>query len=349
MSPNPEQFSLPEEPNDLTTAGDDPNKAGHLSDIPYDKEPLGHHYKKDATLDTGQLTLVQSGEYRSPRPPARELPVEKKNKTPLFIALGLGAVGVATAVSAWVGATGNGLIQKPGTLPESTPSASAPLVPGGSANVETPTAAPTSGATSPVETQPNAEIPRQAAKEDLKFRTVTGEVATFEELSQEHKLLTSDYQNGVEAMRGYLEVEMPNMIEYFPNANEVRKSLSYSDNKVLTKEDYLMAAAIYRQTYDIVYDVPAQGTNTIYTVMNKLANIAVSKRYDANTGNAASEAVPFDVTIDATRDMTAFTYSDNLFTTTPDTYGMSGKDPQRTTEKAPAYKIDHNIKLRAIS
>lgn len=208
-------------------------------------------------------------------------------------------------------------------------------------------------APTPAETKLGAEAPRQVAKEDLIFHTADGNTATFEELSQEHKLLTSEYPNRVDVTRSYLEVEMPNMIEYFPTADEVRNNLGYSASKVLTKEDYLMAAAIGRQTYDIAYVITpeetSKDTNSIFDVMNRIANTAVSKRYDANGGDAANEAVPFTATIEVAGIMNSFTYYDNSFNTTPDVYGIAGKDPQRTTEKEPAWKIDPSMKLKALN
>lgn len=176
--------------------------------------------------------------------------------------------------------------------------------------------------------------------------TVDGQTATFDELSAAHKLVTDDYKNGVDVMRGYLEVEMESMIEYFPTADDVRHNLGYPDGSALSKDDYLKAAALYRKTYDIVYVAPAEGTNTIYTVMGKIANTAISKRYDANGGDPTKESVPFNAEIVAHGEMTSFSYSDT-YNTTPDVYLMRGKDPEVTIEKVPAYKIDEGIRLRA--
>ena len=191
----------------------------------------------------------------------------------------------------------------------------------------------------------------EAPVDNLRFYLANGEEKSFEELSQSHKILT-DVGSGVDAMHVYFS-RMEEMVNHFPSEQEVRRNLGHAVGKSLAKEDYLKAVALYRKTYDIIYDVPADGTNTIYSVMNRISDRNVEKRYDRMLDSANSKDSPaFRATIEANSRMTSFTYSDNLFNLTPDVYGMTGglnRDPERTLEQVPAWKVDHAIKLRALT
>jgi hypothetical protein len=338
MSPTPEQFSLPEKSNVTPTAGDNPSTAGHLESVPYDKEPLAQHYNEDVSIDTGQLTQVQTGEYWSDRPPARELPVEiekKKNKRNLFIALGLGATGIATAIGAMVGATGNGFIQKPSPLPEVTPSASAPVIPGQTAP-------------QPTESTPIASTPEVVDMTDYRFYTDKGEEQTFKQASDSHRLLETESKSPLQAMNVYFQ-EMETMINHYPSEQEVRTNLGIATGKKLTKTDYMAAAFLYRKTYDVVYDTPNSTTNSLYSVMHILGENTVSLRYDAlNDNDPSNDPIQFKAILEMSPDSSSFKHSDNYFNEGADTYLMQGtKAPERTVGSVPTWQIPANTHLSA--
>ncbi len=132
MSSSPEDFPK----SSVPTAGTNPNDAGHLAEIPFDTEPISLHYDKNHTVNTDQLEQIQTGEYWSERPPARELPTvtetvrEQKSKKGLWIKLGAAAGGLALVgggLATYLGMNSHNDENQP---PQPTPSASAPVTPG---------------------------------------------------------------------------------------------------------------------------------------------------------------------------------------------------------------------------
>jgi hypothetical protein len=243
MSPNPEQFSIPDTKN-IPTAGENPNTAGHLEDIPFDKEPLELHYGEDEKqkVDTGQLAQVQTGEYWSPRPPARELPIaegeKKKSKRNLFIGLAAATATLLAAGGAMVGATGNGFVKKPGTLPEQTPSASAPLTPG--------------------QTTPTFESPAQpkgATPEDI---------ASYEKNVASTVLTACEYKGSIPALHALIPV-FESMVNYQPSDAELEKSKSLVSSKTGVTGP-LAAAEMYRESFSGAF----VGGGEFYGILQKI-------------------------------------------------------------------------------
>lgn len=340
MSPNPEQFSIPN-PKNTSTAGENPTTAGHLEDIPFDKEPLELHYGEDEKqkVDTGQLAQVQTGEYRSPRPPAKELPVEaeKKSKVGRWVAAGVGAVALlaASTVITVNSITGNGFIKNPNDKENLPP-----------APDTTNTAPVTPGQTAPTETKiPVPENRGGLGTDTYKFFSPDGKnFQTFEQLSDSITIPVGENADSIEAQTTYYK-QMEKMANYFPSEQEVRNNLNIPTGQ-LTVDDYMDACALYHKAYDKLYDQPSGG---LHDFMKELAaKVAFIKLETLNN----SEAVPYNVTIDFAKTKPEFTITDNAAQNSIDdvnpisgTYELTftGGGPNKTTGENPVWLVDGNV------
>lgn len=285
MSPNPEQFPTPEQPNHLPTAGENPNEAGHLQDIPYDTEPIDQHYPhdKDHTVDTGQIEQVLTTPHELPdgRTPARELPTleKKKGKRNLFIALGLSATSIVVAAGAMVGATGNGFVQNPKDInnaPTPDTTASAPVTPG---QIEQGTK-PTS----------SAEIRPGVTKEDLKFYSEDGQTfQTFEDVQKAAEFTVEKFPKQIDTIPAAIE-RMEDVANYLPSEKTVRASLN-KPNEQLTREDFLLVAEEYRVAHDVMFGIKS---GDLYDTFKEVCQQAAFNHFlDFANGKATPYAVEF--------------------------------------------------------
>lgn len=275
MNSNPEQFSLPEQPNNLPTAGENPNTAGHLEEIPYDKEPLAQHYKKDTRLDTDQLTQIQTGEYWSDRPPARELPVEaeqKKSKTGRIIA---SITGLALAAGVAIGLNANA--KEDNTPPPAPVETSVVVNPN---QTQQPEITPTP--TQTIEVAPSIDT------KDLKFYDAEGNnFQTYEDLKKSAELTVEDNPDQTKVFGAFIK-RVEDIANYVPSIKTVRESL-HKPTEVLTLEDFLLVAEQYRVAHDVMF---SSESGELYDFSKALIQRATNARLQSLN---ASDEVPYSV------------------------------------------------------
>lgn len=339
MSSNPE---FPEQPTNLPTAGENPNTAGHLNNIPYDKVPMEKAVLEGElreSVDTGELMQVQTGEYWSPRQPAQELPTptvtesapKTKNKK-LKMVLGGVAAGVGVTIAS-AAVYVNAITSSIGL--DNTQDKNLPPAP------------ETSNSANPFPTQ--AGETQGTPVIETKFYDKTGAELTKEELSESVRLTVDKYPDGPDAMRGFFE-KMEVMMNHFPSEAEVRNNLGYAADKKLTKQDYLDAAAIYRKAYDSIYEHP---NGKLYSEMNRLGASAVGYHYDT-----MNEAEPYYISLELPKGSDIALVSDNSLknsvkddsrTVRFSTYG--GDAMERSigmNGKQPAWMIPGNIDFKQL-
>lgn len=329
MSPNPEQFSLPEKPNNIPTAGENPNEAGHLGDIPYDNEPIDKHYprEEDHTVDTGQIEQVLTTPHELPdgRLPARELPsAPEKSKRSVKIAIAAGAATIAAALGAWgfsAGATGNGFVNTNTPLPK--PTAEGPAVPG--QTVPSPQESATSSETAPTT--------------ELSFTDKTGNVQTYEELKESIQLPVGKYKNGPEALEAFFELHMSNMIDYRPTKEEVRNNLGLNKDQEVTLQHFLQAGKLHDEAYDHLYDTPA---GDLHTTMQKLSQIGI-KNWATSLEDPTKPYDPMSMQYDPIN--SKITLSDSQESVY---YKLTGPDLTKSIAKVPQYEIPGRMNVATI-
>lgn len=310
----PPMTATPELPNN-STAGEDPNKAGHLNGLPYDKTPISEYYNEDTEVNEEDLTKLQTGEYWSERPPVKELPAPEKKKISLGVKIAAGTAALAAIGGAmWYGATGGGKVNLP---PNPVPTASAPVTPGTVTPIET---AP--GVTpAPVETAP---------RETLAFTDKNGNKQTFDELKASIALNTSDYDNGPQALEAFIDVHMNNMIRYNPSEAEVKSILGLNENGRVGLNEYINVSKMRNAAFDHLYDTPA---GDLYNAMQEISEVDMKNWYTS----LQDPTKPYDpMTMDYDSIKSTISLSDSTGTSK---YKLSGPDLSRSVAKVPQYEI----------
>jgi hypothetical protein len=289
-------------PSHAPTAGQDPNKAGHLGAVPYDKEPLGvHHNEEDVTVDTGQIQQVIENPTKLPdgRMPAQELPVTKNNKLRLIWA-GIGVAATSALVTAGL-VLGNNVAanDKDDTTPKSEPTATGPAVAG--------QPSPTTE-TKPVQTTPGEAQPKPV--DEWRFYNEDGTFQTAEQVKKT-AAASPELRSNVAALDVIFE-HAESAINYVADQKTVMDATGKTADQ-LTLEDYRM---VTKQYQELNLDTIVRGNGQLRQLLDTAAGDTTNARF-------ANDDYRMTISQDFIKTQT-ITISDNA-----DQIGATG-DPART-------------------
>lgn len=174
------------------------------------------------------------------------------------------------------------------------------------------------------ETKSAVTPPEVVPEEQQKFIDANGQEMTYEEKVASNALPVTLYKNGAEATRAMFN-HIEDILEHYPTEAEVRNNLGYSTDQKLSRDDYMVAAGLYADTYNINYDsTPSRTGNSLPAVIRRIAVKNVEQQYNRlNDSDSSNDSTPFNATITLAQSQTSFTYVDNIFNVTPDAYGIS--------------------------
>jgi hypothetical protein len=269
-------------PSSSADAGTNPTIVpSHLGeDVPYDKTALGEVYDENHELDTGQLQAVQTGEYWSPRPPARELP-QPKSKKGLFIA----AIGGTVTAGLLAGGVAFGLNANNNNHTENTPqpnpnTASAPVTPGAQETKQT------------AQNQESLEIkagqtPEALARNYIKlvgdWAMANANQATYQDYHNHLELTVTEYARKIAETEGVKRAKELFGDDYASDSSKMTYVQNMIDANAVNLELYLRTAKnniTAEQTYvfDKVISSQANGDET---------NIVIAAHVDNNSAETS--------------------------------------------------------------